>query len=109
MCAASRVDVALSMPYGNVGQSPFVSHPMSAGETEVKHVSVYQTTRYAFDFLSKRKARPDAIPFTVVVTSLECVTQRSALPIQMCDIQRVRSAVRLEISFGAKDAHVHGV
>jgi hypothetical protein len=55
------------------------------------------------------KASADAVPFTVVVISLECVTERRALSIQMCDIQRVRSAVRLEISFGAKDAHVHNV
>src|SRR6185436_15536418 len=97
------------MPYGNVGNSPFVSHPMPAGETEVEHVSSYQTARYAFDLLSKREAGADAVPFTVVVTSLKCVTERRAFPIQMRDIQRVRSAVRLEISFGAKDAHVHGV
>ena len=82
---------------------------MPAGKTEVEHVSFYQADRYAFDFLSKREARADAIPFTVVVTSLECVTERSALPIQVCDIQRVRSAVRLEIFFSAKDAHVHNV
>ena len=82
---------------------------MPAGETEVEHVSSYQTARYAFDFLSKREARADAVPFTVVVISLKYVTERRALPIQMRDVQGVRSAVRLEISFGAKDAHVHSV
>ena len=97
------------MPYGNVGEPPFFSHPMSAGETEVEHVSSYQTARYAFDFLSKRETRADAVPFTVVIISLECVAERRAFPIQVCDIQRVRSAVRLEVSFGAKDAHVQSV
>ena len=81
MTSAPRVEVALSMPYGNVGQSPFVSHPMSAGETEVKHVSFYQTTRYAFDFLSKSEARAQAVPFAVVVISLKHVTERCALSI----------------------------
>jgi hypothetical protein len=82
---------------------------MPAGETEVEHVSFHQTARYAFDFLSKRETRADTVPFTVVVISLEYVTERRALPIQVCDIQGVRSAVRLEIFFGAKDPHVHNV
>ena len=109
MTSAPRVEIALSMPYGNVGQSPLLSHPMLTGETDVEHISSYQTARYAFDLLSKRDACAQAVPFTVVVISLKCVTERRALPIQMCDIQRVRSAVRLEISFSAKDAHVHNV
>lgn len=81
MSAAPRVEVALSMPDSNVGQSPLVSHPMSAGETEVEHVSFYQTAGYAFDFLSKREARADAVPFTVVVIPLQRVTERRALSI----------------------------
>ena len=109
MTSAPRVEVALSMPYGNVGQSPLLSHPMLAGETDVEHISSYQTARYAFDLLSKREACAQAVPFTVVVISLKYVTERRALSIQVCDIQTVRSAVSLEIFFGAKDAHVHSV
>ena len=81
MTSAPRVGVALPMPYGNVGQSPFLCHPMPAGETKVEHFSSDQTTRYAFDFLSEREARADAVPFTVVVTSLEYVTERRAFTI----------------------------
>ena len=109
MTSAPRVEVALSMPYGNVGQSPLLSHPMLTGETDVEHISSYQTARYAFDLLAKRKARAQAAPFTVVVISLKYVTECRALSIQMCHIQTVRSAVSLEIFFGAKDAHVYSV
>ena len=81
MTSAPRVEVALSMPDGNVGQSPLLSHPMLAGETDVEHISSYQTARYAFDFLSKSEARAQAVPFAVVVISLKHVTERCALSI----------------------------
>ena len=82
---------------------------MSTGETYVEDVSSNQTERHTLDFLPKREAGTDAVSFPVVITSLERMAGGCASAVQVRDVQRVGSAVRFVILFGAENADAHRV